>query len=1171
MRLSPVKPGGSGYVEPEAQGYLKIKSPDEVVARFSQEIHLYVVPDDPNRRFSVPSFPVPEEQLRLIADYLQPTNYYLVIIARAEPYTHKSRSNVRLTGKDAVKTMLGQDLFDSAAFAGIINNEMTPPIRSASLLLLTLDPHDRYWWMSTSALHEMLGITDEADWTNRSTYGLIALPDFKEGRFFEGIKNTVSTIDADLEKRIREWHEHQDRSRLQAASLLRQVDEKLTEYQSRLASVSASFPDRSGDLVRPLDVPQLSQEYERAKTALNEQEYGRAWKLCGELSEILEKRLAALVAYPKVGDLLDDLAMKLGQAESDDYIFVAREELELAKDSVNTVVNAWSKGESQYEASLEDAQRKVRDLMGALAKGPETYSLDGEHITDLLADANELSRSEFGDAAHRELNQVTEKLNRAKLLWASKDEAYLNVLREAELDVNAVSLKIGAAKEVADNLAKSWRLKVGATLLTSLFLGVLGKVRLRQVKVKAEEAKDKLGALRDEMDSCEDRLNGLYERHRQAHRSPQGSIYEFPSDSRSTALLNEAFEALGRASRIQDVLKRVCGHAGAMIKRGGILRPKDYDAAIAIMGTASLELIVQRYKRSYPALAELVSDLAKCSAQAEKHPQDELSVKSFLEESRGLLNIAKTNLDRFQLALEQRDVNLSNAQSKLNEIEGGIKAPTENAQAPGHELKLFGDGELEGAGLCAIKEKLAWLLSQKDSDPVLVCDQAKKLCETLEALAGAIDQIKRYKVLGTLHFEKMFDALSGAGLSAAWVAATAVSAMRKSVRGTRQQVAKILSLDEAAVMQDGADNPDNLLDKATYELGKLKTALDSGGQERVDLSLRAIKKLACRAALVADETVRAARGNPDRIKSLSDLCDNLEKRIPALEVVLREMTEKYTSSALETIPEGAVSKTPINTNIATASAHILSVRQDLSSAINLGAGGQILAARRLLDQADQARKLADNCLQEIVSMKTKLEQIVRENAEKVANLLRVRTNIINSVLSQRGVRVATSSNFEKLNTEVLALDAGQLERDPFDANRRLIQLEQAFGSIEEASALDVSEYNFVLTMIANAERTVSPGNYSVPENAAHLISIERYIEAAEIIKLDVEAALKRQRLERKRLERQRLEIQRRGARSSSGYSHSAANWPGDSDDSGSSSNNSGSSSSNESGGSGVTW
>jgi hypothetical protein len=188
-------------VEQRAE-FKEISGPKEVLQVFDPDVHVYI-----SRNTDTNELPVPQDQLKELAEQLAKSGNYVVIVGKAAKFVYTTNAGEKLVGKEAVYRQLGQELFDLPAFRKIADDRVAPTTKSASLFVLTCDPgtnnKDRDWFMSASSLHERFNISDEKDWKGGASYGMIAVPYFQSRKFSDGIVATVKRIDQDLNAAIR--------------------------------------------------------------------------------------------------------------------------------------------------------------------------------------------------------------------------------------------------------------------------------------------------------------------------------------------------------------------------------------------------------------------------------------------------------------------------------------------------------------------------------------------------------------------------------------------------------------------------------------------------------------------------------------------------------------------------------------------------------------------------------------------------------------------------------------------------------------------------------------------------------------------------------------------------------------------------------------------------------
>ena len=554
--------------------FMTVTDIDVAIRQFRPDVHLYVS----KTRGFFPKYPIPESQLKELAQKLASTDYYLFVTADSSGYRFNS-----LKGPKAVTAKLGRELFNDPRFEAVKSDRLAPGRSSASILAISVEPRD--WWFSASRELEEAGISDERDWTGGRGYGDLGKDDFRAGRFVDGVMKTIRAIEHDLGEKVAEVQQQ----RVDAESSLATATGLLTDYQRRLETTRAEFPGRTGDLFTPTDLPRIQQSITHAEEQLAQRDFSAATAAGKAVQQQLTVRIADLVEYPVAGKQLAGLRAEL--------VGLAKHPFEYALPGMHTSANgvlesaekAWKEGRGSYRQDLSRAASAVTNLKGALVEAEKTFTVDGEHIRDLIGRAGQLVRSPYAAGLQEPLKAVTGKLVEVQKVWERKDPAYPELLRVADGEVTRLSAQVLQREQLANSWALFKQVVFGSLGLAGLVTLGAGWLQSQRVGRRRGEAQKKLQLVKAGVEAW---TTGLHEL-----EGLQGEVLfrgevpaQFVPGSKSQQHADSAKAGLRRLWLFSSVVfAEIISQAEERIAAGGVIRTGNYDAAIGILTKQKIE------------------------------------------------------------------------------------------------------------------------------------------------------------------------------------------------------------------------------------------------------------------------------------------------------------------------------------------------------------------------------------------------------------------------------------------------------------------------------------------------------------------------------------------------------------------------------------------------------
>ncbi len=803
-QLPPQPPAVVRQLEVNHAAFVQVAGPQEVLNQFNKDVHVYVGRDASGK------LAISENQLRELSKVLEKTNYYVVILGDTSKFHYPADDHRVHPGRESVQMFLGQKLFDLPAFSGISDDRSEVPVKGASLFIITTDltttstnsKPSRGWFFSTSPFHEANGVVDENSWTQGPEYVRIAGNDFRAARFADGVSKTISRIEADLNANIRDSKERMLKSQTGAQVAVKSAEEQLKEYQTRLADLNTRFPNRTGDLLHPSDVPQLVQRVEEAQRALSVKEYKSASDVGSAVAGTVGERIKALVQYPGAEKRIEGIEGDIKAARGHSFAFQVAGELKQTQGVTDEARARWERGESAYAAALDTASGAVRSLKTSIDNALKTYNLDGERITELVEKHGQLSRSPHASAAGDQLTSIADKLDRVQKLHGAKDPSYPEVLQASENELNQASLKITAAADRAAASSRFWFNVELITALGGLALAGAGFVVNRGVRRRGEEAREKLDKLKRGMAQKEAGLEELEQLKEQALKE-NGVLVKFAEGTESAKCAHDAKNALEKLWLFQVVAnEEILCQAQAALNRGGLLSAVNYDEAVRILKDKPVsfsEKNRERIKRAFNASTHGVEAL---SVPIEEVAEFSKSMKEIDAESISLSEVATTALSRIVNGREHTPVLVTACREAIADLRTLGETLSEYARGDTAGSKLFSLPKI-GEKLVPLAEaKLAEVEKLREIDPVKSFDAARVLGERLTAIKEIVAVIEQKRASAVPSLRAVERQLTESGLPSSWIGERLAEISKLGDDYVKQAIAVVDADEENSTMPE---------------------------------------------------------------------------------------------------------------------------------------------------------------------------------------------------------------------------------------------------------------------------------------------------------------------------------------------------------------------------------
>lgn len=1040
-----------------------VQNVDDVVRVFNPATHVYVVNES--------SSGIPQHQIDQLARYLAHTDYYVVIASSTQGYSYNDATNGRyFSGTEAVETMLGQKLWNSKAFSQITDSRSGAPEKSGSLFVISMDTHG--WWFSSSDLLEHHGVKDEQTWVNG--FDNIAKPDFRAGRFADGVQRTVEAMEQRVDQSIKTEQARAEQIKQNAIVAVTSSTQLFKEYESKLADLNARFPGRSGDLFRPGDMQELQVRLEQGTKALQEKDFVAAGQFGSAVQTTLQARVRSLVNYPRAQRQISDLAGEVGAAGKHEFAFGARSEITAAERAVSQAKTQWEQGNSVYVSSLSHATEAVQAAKGTLADAVKTYNLDGEKIVDMNRALEQLGKSEQASGAARELKTASELVSEARGQWSEKSPAYPEVIAKAEAGVAEASRVVTSLESAALRTQLMWDGIFALLGLGALGAAGTGIVLNKKARGARDEAKEKFDRLKDALAQKEKGLDELKQLAGKA-LAKDGELYKFKPGSRSAQLAESARDALSRLDLFQVVAtKEILERAQALIAKGGTFSEANFREAIATMTDKLVEFKKENRDNLRRAFDERKTGVAAMTASLDELAEFKKSMKEVDGEYKQLAATANSALQELLKARKELEPELERVNGQISKLKGQVSALMEYAKDDTLVPDLFTLPALGGELIPAAERSSAAISETGGEDPVTAYDRLETLGDDVTRAAVLVDGIAatRSTVIPDLRGKEKV--LTDGGLVPAWIkrelaelsaksnehvsaiahkmdsadeaalesydpqpgfrslvadttraleidterrgkASEELSTVTALVGATRRKIGPALGLDADKVLREDGADPDVALENARNKLDYCGRDISKGDLDGAVEFLRTFYEFTNNAKMIVGSTQAAFDTHAAVVAQRDATSAKLKAALPAHVKTLGAIVERYNPTVLELSKkdmahEGA--DETVKNNIDETEEAIASGDADTLKARESFAAAQILEADHSLGNAEAHYGLANFRMQEIDEKKARLDATEAANKQLFAGLEKKTAALASAIENDYRVMESTVEQFE---------------------------------------------------------------------------------------------------------------------------------------------------------------
>lgn len=402
---------------------------------------------------------IPRDRLDEFSGWLKKNapNWTVVLMRDARGEAFRDASGTSYTGMDAVEHSLGKTLPARTAFADLVHPQSGE--NNGAYFILYLDERKVAYHASDAYDRRRLG---EDHWNgNLDAAAIDAMRG--GGRVLDAAKNTITSIDGELARRIRQEAaataraaEQARRAKEETAAAITEARQRLIDLELRIATLRRDFHNPTGDLATvPLGTS--SGRLDAAGRMLAEGN-PEAASLTQSVAADIEGHIRALFDHQSAPARFLELQQEFDQLQLHEFSAAARASRLTGRKHLAAADAAHARADSSYRAEHSAAERNLAEAvrldhatrtevatLGDLEDRAEALS-NPPHLQQLL----ENTRKKLVQGA-----AIQAELQEAAAAVVDEEQAQLRAIRQREMAIAA--LVTGAALAVAGLLFLAWR------------------------------------------------------------------------------------------------------------------------------------------------------------------------------------------------------------------------------------------------------------------------------------------------------------------------------------------------------------------------------------------------------------------------------------------------------------------------------------------------------------------------------------------------------------------------------------------------------------------------------------------------------------------------------------------------------------------------------------------
>lgn len=1043
---------------------------------------------------------IPKERLDDFADWLtrHAPNWTIVLLRDANDERFRDAAGEEFAGMDAVEHALGKTLPTATAFADLIHPETGE--KNGAYFILYLDERKLAYHASEAYDKRRLG---EDHWIGNLDAAAIAA--MRGGaRVIDAAKDTVTRIDRELERRIRQEAEARareaERTRRateETAAAIAEARQRLTDLKARLRDLRRDFNNPPGDLANP-PVLRWAADLDAAERALGLGDPNAA-DITRAATDEIARHLRALADHEAAPARIGGLGQEFDEVRLHEASGTARESLLAARDHLRAAEEAHTLADAGY----------ARDIAAA-----ETG----------LADALRADAATRGQVA--ELNQLR---TRATVLNSSPEILQQIARAEASLaggsDIRELLKHATDALDAADSARRRAVLRQkqretglaaggGVLLLGLIITGVMGNRRRREPRARAMELFATWEA------TLRERSNGLFQlldrssatTGSAADLDRSGWTGETLRLSRQTlADVDHLFILASGIDRVLDQARELLFPRGVTAKSLNGLSRTRYDRALVLLEKQPIRFSPDDPLRTIFQGRELRNWQGLLGHGDDKKPFTHTFIElneAFRERAtRALasLEVLKTCWTGSQDAMSNLDSAITaagNQECAVHEAatnDGHFPIPAVFEQLlPAAETDLelaaslaAGDpvsalrgelprGQRRAADALAICEFVmtlrAKLLPKIESDAVVLTECGRGvgwIGEALDALSTRANELAATAVDHPISEALQTLAAAAESLALATTKAVrldrrasdsclpAMSEARSRIERERQRLGGLTGLPaEQLLREEPALDPSHALDQAARQHTAALAEIDLGELAAASNALDACDGHCKQIHELIDATLEAFESAATTSAELERETRRITDLLPAAAAVLEGLRTSWAPAALRpssadpTYPDA---DTHVANHIQLAETHLSASSDAMTKAAEAHCSGRILQAAHLRQEAGVGHADAEEALRRIHAQAAAIDAAVSANRGRLSQLDHQLHHLERAAADPQITKpahgeLAVASDL--LNAARTAVEARGASANPFEAGHLLDATTSALTATERRFALD---------------------------------------------------------------------------------------------------------------------
>ncbi len=1017
-----------------------VRSAEEVIQNWSPDQHLYVKGD----------LGISAEQLGKLEQWLDQhgPHWTIVLMRQAEDEVYEALDQRKFYGMDAVEYALGHGLANRTDFGGLMNAETQETDGAVFVLFLT----ERKFSYYGSDIHDRREL-GESKWIGDLDREAIRAMR-SGGRIIDAVKNTVTSVNSRLEKKLKS--EEQARQRAAAEAERAKIEQRraLENLRLKLAEIRDEMIVSVESAARSLRA-----NYPAAADS----------KLARPPVEVWEQRLE---------NLDQDLAKVLVD-EQNRYQQSAGFR-KLIQDS-NTL-----RGEVDYYLDLYAAHEAFDKMTSPV-----------EQQLDLIADHPSGAAIKASDEAYRILDEARLKHAHGEVDFANLIQQVKDLVVQGEQAIELEQQRIQKQLERRKLIRRT--LSIAASVVGAILLGLLWLLNLgrRPALRKAHQAFDRRSKL---VDAELDAIHSIIDRTGEVVGSEQiFAEKKFTGETlqlghRAIANVNVLREMSAEANAVISSAYRLLHPANPIAEFSNMFSASRYEYCVNLIDGESLHLPVpstelpdsspkltnfdqffqamrQRAVETSDAVDQLEHAFQNVDQRLEKlqtnlqeatEIEQEIATAARLDRYFRVPSFFETLLPDVQRVSERADSLVDGDPVKvMNEsLPEGLRKISEAVSVArtiqSARNDLFPKLDTATQELRALGCDIRWI----DESIVRLGDRADRLMVEISEQPSA-DKVNEFEAevmqLGT-RARRCVELANDLADNIV----PALDQLQQEIESERAAIARALNLGPSKVLHETNYDPDVELEQARKQLQSARAALDYGGVESVMESLDELEIEAATARDLLSASMAAMNDYPTEFADRETQLRRIRERLPLTRKRMEDAQASYAPSALnfrefgESLGGGKSSESILDhqrkaDEMVGLAPGVLNEIRDLHFA------GHLLEAANLLQLLQQDFERTERLLSQVNEHCAALDSQSRENHSELEKRLATLQTLTASAGDPR-TQQPTIGLLDQLSREVtefeLDFESNGHRRDPFGDDAKLAQLTTASVELEQMLEAD---------------------------------------------------------------------------------------------------------------------